>query len=277
MPKKIVETKNKDDSSAGSTPKAGASGGKVASPLSMNDELMAVVTHITNAFTTTFSTCVDRLIDTIEKKINFKIDVQQTEIFDLSKRIDVLEKSYRDVCAENASLRDTIQSMNNRADTLAQSVDELDQYSRGSNILVHGAPVSTVSVTENDLRQNMLHLLNTTLGVTIGDQDLIAVHRLPRHSNSTASASTRPPPVIIQFANKRIRNAILSKRKDLKGSKITLTEQLTSTRAALLRKANELAQAKKIQTAWSHDGRVLVRTLADRTIIIGNLHDLDQF
>ena len=185
---------------------------------------------------TIISTCVDRLIDTIEKKINFKIDVQQN--WNL-RHEQANSMSSRKAATGMCVLRTLLSETPSRAWT---TVLTLSRNLWMSSINTRGGPrsagINCQYHRECTWRQNMLHLLEHDPGVwLIGDQDLIAFR--------TACLDTpiwprppqpAPPPVIIQFANKRIRNAILSKRKDLKRSKITLTEQLKSTRAALLRK-----------------------------------------
>jgi hypothetical protein len=124
----------------------------------------------------------------------------------------------------------------------------------------------------------MTDLLNTNLLLNLTTADINLVHRLPRaNTNASSSAATKPTPVIIQFVNKSIRNSVLSNRKLLKGKGFSITEQLTSRKAAILRKASELVTSSKLLSAWSHDGKVLVKTLQSNTIAIASLADLMKF
>lgn len=116
--------------------------------------------------------------------------------------------------AENSELRNNLTNLNKKSDTLSCSMDDLEQYSRGSNLLIHGIDVVNQGATETDLNARMVHFLNNNLGLTISDQDIRALHRLPK---TVASAHNqhgipKPPPVLIQFVNGNTRNVVLSKR-----------------------------------------------------------------
>jgi hypothetical protein len=82
---------------------------------------------------------------------------------------------------------------------------------------------------------------------------------------------------VIQFANRKIRNATLSQRKNLKGKGITVTEQLTTRRAQLLRKSSDLVASHRLEGAWSHEGKVIIKTLSGRTTAIKNEQDLINY
>jgi len=59
----------------------------------------------------------------------------------------------------------------------------------------------------------------------------------------------------------------MSKRKLLKGKRVLITEHLTQKKSQALKKANELVSANKLLSAWTHDGKVLAKTLNSRTIV----------
>ena len=67
------------------------------------------------------------------------------------------------------------------------------------------------------------------------------------------------------------------KRRGLKGKGISLTEQLTSRKANILRKANELVVSKCIQSSWSHEGRILIKTLSNEIVVITNINQLSRY
>jgi hypothetical protein len=133
-----------------------------------------------------------------------------------------------------------------------------------------------------------MQLLNANLGLNIQESDIISAHRIGRVVNSTVgsdSASSavpggshsrgpKPLPIIVQFSNKKLRNEALSHRKLLKGRGFSVTEQLTTARASLLRKCTELVGAGKLMGAWCHDGRILIKSLNQRSIVVSNERDL---
>ena len=131
----------------------------------------------------------------------------------------------------------------------------------------------------------MVHILNTNLNITLNTNDISAVHRLPKHhatsavtgTDATSSTHPKPAPILIQLSNKKTRSLILSKRKDLKGKGFSITEHLTLRKSLLLRQATDAVKAKKIQSAWSHEGKVIIRTLNNRTTVLSAREELDQY
>src|SRR2546425_7768129 len=182
--------------------------------------------------------------------------------------------------------------LNNKIENLTNALDDLEQYSRNSNLLVHGIPsLSTSAGSEENLADHVIQLLNSNLGTSILSTDISTVHRIGRHHppsategagisgqlNSSSTAQAKPLPVIIQFLNKKIRNATLVQRRRLKGKNISITEHLTARRASLLKKSTDLVASHKIEGAWSHDGRILVKTFNHRTLVINNERDLISY
>jgi hypothetical protein len=108
-----------------------------------------------------------------------------------------------------------------------------------------------------------------------------AVHRLPSSTAASASGGSgsppRPPPIVIRFVRKQTRSVIMTNRKLLRGKTISITDHLSPSRSNLLKKATALVASQKLQSAWSHDGKILVKNLQNRTVQIFNDPDLAQF
>jgi len=239
-------------------------------------EALTAIDRIAKTLLSAFNVSVDRILASIDSKLNHKIDNQSAEIFEANKRIDRLEHTIADLRAEIVCQNDTIRSPSNKYDQLTAAVDEQDQYSRNCNILVHGLPqVTPRDQPETDLQDRVIHNLNTYLGTTLAADDIGAIHRLAART-ATGGQRDKPLPVIVQFVSRKTRNDVLSRRKLLKSKPIVLTEQLTATRSALLRKAQELATSRKITAAWSHEGRILIKTLSGRTMPFTSSTNVDQ-
>ena len=271
------KTKKEDNLPLSQSPRTSTSANSADTQSSklMSGEMQTFLVNITAAFTSSFNICVEKIIDALDKRMTQKIDQQAVDIFDVNKRIEKLEKSHLDLTAENANLKDMIKSLTKQHDVLALSIDDMEQYSKGTNLLVHGLPSlgDPSSPAEADLEKRVIDYLNSSLNVSISSDDINAMHRLPKaQSNLVATSSgasnLKPPPVLIQFCNRKRRNEILTRRKLLKGKGISLTEQLTVKKAQLLKKAGELVETKKINSTWAHDGKILAKTLANRTLVL---------
>src|SRR5206468_12646426 len=106
-----------------------------------SDNVILLIDRITANFTSAFNICVDKLVSAIEKKFDHRLDCQSSEIFELNKKIDSLERQNKHLESSNTQLNDKINHLNTAMESLSASVDDLEQYSRNSNLLIHGVPL----------------------------------------------------------------------------------------------------------------------------------------
>ena len=168
-------------------------------PLVIND-LSGLLTILTESFSATLNTCVEKLIDAMDKKLTTRLDIHEVQTFDLNKKLEKLEKNYSDLLKENQSLRDSLKSHTSRVDSMDSQIDDAQQHSRNANILLHG--LSSDSSTETNLESRVLSVLNSNLGLGVTATDIQAVHRMQRtmtggQSGMMTTNQPRPPPVVI--------------------------------------------------------------------------------
>ena len=135
---------------------------------------------------------------------------------------------------------------------------------------------------EINLDKKFVDFINTHLSdLTVTTSDISVVHRTGRsHPTATsqdARSTARVQPIVVRFAKRDVRNQVLLKRKELKGKRISITEQLTNNRAQLLKRANELVNGNKVLGAWSHDGKILIKTPDNRITQIASIADLEKY
>jgi len=245
----------------------------------LSPELQILVSAIVTSFTSAFNTCVDKIIASIDSKLNTKIDSQAVQIFDLNKRCDRAETLNTDLAKQVAELKDANRNLASKIELQSQAIDDLEQYSKGSNLLIHGIPhqISTQGEIEKDLDKCVADYITTNLGISVTEADINAAHRLTRNATNTAgNSSNKPAPIIIQLCNRKTRAKILANRKLLKGKSVLITEHLTSKKSQLLKKATDLVTLNKLNGAWAHDGKILAKTLTNRTVTITH-SNINQF
>jgi len=130
-------------------------------------------------------------------------------------------------------------------------------------------------------------LLDTyfTPNVPVFINDVDRSHRIGRKADdNSASASSKPTPrqVIVKFATYRARQIVYKARTKLKnvGYKGTfINEDLTRHRSFLLYKARKLTKTKpkRLDSAWSSDGTVLVKDNSNTVHRIQSETDLSIF
>ena len=97
-------------------------------------------------------------------------------------------------------------------------------------------------------------------------------HRLGRTTGGV-SGRGKPRPIILKFVSYQDRSAVFARKKQLKGSKIVLTENLTRRRAELLAKARATAGVK---ATWTADGRIVCLLEDGRKVSVTDLYITGQ-
>ena len=100
------------------------------------------------------------------------------------------------------------------------------------------------------------------------------MHRVGRRNKESG-----PRQVIVQFSHPSAKESIVKSRRDLhmKHPSVCVNEDLTRFRAHLLFQARKLKKAKKINYAWSFDGRVMVKDKQNKIKLIRKAEDLSSF
>jgi hypothetical protein len=117
------------------------------------------------------------------KKAGQNIEGQASEIFNLHKKIETLENSCKKLETSNVLLNEKKQSA--KIETLENNIDELDQYFRNVNLLVHGVPTfNTTGGSEANLSHHITQILNQNLGTSFQESDIVSTHRIGRPTNN---------------------------------------------------------------------------------------------
>ena len=132
-----------------------------------------------------------------------------------------------------------------------QSVDNNEQKSRSSCLLVHGVKENEGENTDDIV----LGVVNNEVGVSLSLDDVVRSHRIgPKKMKPTRS--TKPRPIIFRFASVRKRMEVFKNKRNLKGKQIVITESLTKFRYQLLQKAKSKYGVKNV---WTTEGHIFTK------------------
>jgi hypothetical protein len=243
------------------------------------DRLEHMLTNLTSTLIEAFNSSQQLLVKTFCDSTQQKLDFQNNEIFNSAKRVDNLEKIIDSHKTQNETLKASVAALEKKLDYTSSQLDDLDQHGRLENLIIHGVPLPQSGETE-DLYIKLPQVLNTLLPeVHLASADISVVHRLQAQSNSNiASAShPRPPSIIVRFTRKAIRQSLLQHRRQLKGKQVSIAEHLTAKRASLLKRASTLVSAGRLLSAWSKDGKIVVKTISNHFVTITKEAELDKF
>jgi hypothetical protein len=106
----------------------------------------------------------------------------------------------------------------------------------------------------------VIQLCREKLGIDVQPQDIVAAHRLKKGQKDASR------PILVRFLNRKLRDRILRSRSTLKSTytaspadNIYISEHLTHTVSKLFYDARSCVKAKKIYSAWTANGKVLIR------------------
>lgn len=155
---------------------------------------------------------------------------------------------------------------------LQAELNDSDQYSRLSNMEIHGLPYKP---TENvrDLVDNLASSLNIK---DFQPSDIITVHRLPPKKDSNFV-----PPVIVRFnsvTNKETWMASRGKLRSLPGFPILyFNENLTRINKELFWKARSRGKEKQYQFVWVKNAKIFAKKKEGSPVIrVNSVSDIDK-
>ena len=167
------------------------------------------------------------------------------------ERICVLEGKVHDIQCENEkqsssseSLSRKLERQENHISALEQSEEQMQQYSRRNCIRIFGIREEQAENTDDIV----CRLAREKLEVNIKKEDIDRSHRVGRKS------TTKPRGIIVKLVSYRTRQEIMSKRRKLKNTGLSIHEELTKKNQKLL---EETKNHSKTHNAWSKDGRII--------------------
>jgi len=172
---------------------------------------------------------------------------------DLECRVnDMVDKTPGVPSGQLDDVRAEIEGVRREARAAMCAANDVEQYGRRWNIRIRG-----LDVGQNDNCQVIVtEFLNRKFQLQTTDQDIEAAHILPTTvSDSQPTAQQRRPTVIVRFRNRILRDAVMRKRKSLKGSQFSIVEDLTSLNARTL---TRVSKNPDVNNAWTWNGKIYV-------------------
>lgn len=191
------------------------------------------------------TTLTTKIKETILQEFNQQLQRLEAKIESLEKEVKSEKEKNHSLCENNMYL-----------------VDCLEQYGRRSNLRLYGVPETRQEDTEN----KVLQIFNEEMGLQITSDHIERCHRVGKLNKK------KPRSIIVKFLSYKQRKQVFQNKKKLKGQKITIKEDLTASRQALLHKVYEFINFKSV---WSVDGTIFIK-LNDKILSVQNEQDLQK-
>lgn len=176
----------------------------------------------------------------------------------LSKLAEKLSDSVTAMFEKQLNHQKTIiQNLQLENNILRDKVDNLEQYSRRNCVRIFGVPEESTENTE----AKVCDLIKSNLTIDIHPNLIDRCHRVGKPSKNAR-------PIIVKFTSYKTRERIIKSRKLLKGTKISIKEDLTHSRYELYKFASTKFGFKNV---WTRDGNVFVKTPNNEVVKVLNI------
>ena len=132
--------------------------------------------------------------------------------------------------------------------SLSEEVDRLHQYSRRNCLRITGVPEKKNESTD----QVVLQVFQDKLNVSLDPAAIDRSHRLGKHPQGKDKCR----PLIVKFTRYNDRALVYSHKRKLKNTGITIKEDLTQNRLAVI---NAAIKKYGFRSTWSRDGVICVK------------------
>jgi len=221
--------------------------------ISNNETLKGMVTEI-----------VKQVREDMIKIFEGKIDKLESRIFDVEKENDNLKKEIEKVRKEAEHREDVLrQAVTDQDETISQQggrINGLDQYSRRNNIIISGIQEDKTE-TPMQTTEKIVTILNEKfINLNLHKSDIDISHRLGKIQTD------RPRPIIAKFVSRLVRNEVMFRRRELKGTRIFINEDLSHLNRFMLTAVKKTIPDN--EAVWTRDGTLHHKTADGKIHVI---------
>ena len=163
-------------------------------------------------------------------------------IHDLEVKVEESQKELR-------SLHQQIETQQNQLDILKKSANDQEQYSRRNCLRIFGIEEKR----NEDPDRLLIDVFKDRLQLDVSAADIERSHRVGKMKPGKHRA------LIIKLCSYRVRRNIIQSRRKLKGTGISIQEDLTAKNQALYHK---VYTSSKVVSAWTNDGKIFAQVQA---------------
>lgn len=181
---------------------------------------------------------IDSLIqkfDSLSLELTHKVEQTNATVVDLNEKFSTLIHSVNNVQRQCETNSKKISSIDTK-------LDSLEQYSRRSNIRIFGIKEAARESTD----RIVCDLIKSKMDIDLNLNDVERSHRVGKDNG-------KPRAILVKFASYRHKASVYGAKKNLKGTGISITEDLTKFRLGVLQEAKKVCGSNKV---WTNDGKI---------------------
>lgn len=188
---------------------------------------------------------------------------QEARIESQDKAIDNNKQRIEELEGENHFLSSEIDTLTSSVATLKLEVNRLEQYGRRSSIRFNNMNVD-LRMNEIQMTKFMTNFINSNM-LTAPTSPKISEDDIDRCHPVTGARGLRKPQIIVKFFSYKVKSLVYGSKSNLKNhpNKTFVTEDLTRANHKIVHTLLKLKKNGKIDSFWTTDGKVLVKTTAE--------------
>ena len=195
----------------------------------------------------------DEFIECLAEKLT------ESVLSSISAGIDILKAKIQSLEEDNTKMCQINEDMKTDLENIRRQCEGQEQYSRRNCLRLFGILEKDGENTQ-DL---VIKMFKEKLEVDVNAVEIDRVHRLgPANGGRTVTRGAARQdkvggrPVLVKFISYQTRKLVFGKKKLLKGSGMTLREDLTTTRLDLYKKVVDKYSYKNV---WTNDGKIFFK------------------
>ncbi|KAL8615850.1 hypothetical protein ACOMHN_058917 [Nucella lapillus] len=187
------------------------------------------------------------------KKMDYKIEKILLESFEIRKENIMLKKQIETLTRHCQDMSDEVERLEKKVKEGKEMRNNLEQYTRKDNIKIINLQGDKPRETSDETEKRVVDFLHSQLGLTTITSDHISIaHRMGPYIQS------QNRPIIVKFISRKAKVSVMKNKRNLKGQKIYINEDLTKLNA------QRLAELKKhigVLSAWSFEGSLYCKLI----------------
>jgi hypothetical protein len=188
---------------------------------------------------------------------------------------DIIKSLFNDIMADIVQeaiqpLQARIESLEEQIELISEKSNDNEQYSRRSNIRIFGLETrNSSSEAAEDCTKVVVDFCKDELGVDVKKDEIDRAHRVGRPNGNKARA------LIVKFKSHFSKIKVMKAKRQLKGKRIYVNEDLTKHNLWLLKQTKEACKGKGY--VYTVDGNIFVKSRdSDNLIRVRRLVDLEH-
>ena len=212
------------------------------------------------------------LIDTLEGMkdkiighVLHRVEIIEGELMEKENEHIVLKKEIQECKITNKELNEQNNKLKieleKESEIRKEQNNSLEQYGRRNNIRVSGLDFDNRHENAHDTADGILRIINDKMGLELSMYDIDIAHRLGKYDENKIR------PVIVKFVSRQSKYNVMMNTKHLRGTKLSMNEDLTRLNQQVL-SSMRLKAKDKVVKAWSFEGKLYLKDKKDKTEMI---------